>query len=283
MRTLPASRASRPGFTLLELVVAIGLMAVISGMVFGIARTSLALGNTIVATQNVEMEHQAFFDLLGRRFSSLPGNTRFDLQVEDSGTHYLSTLTLQNVPLAFTWGGEERIAKAVQLATVKRPRSGFLDIVLRYYEHEILEGSEAAPGSSSLDEEPFAEIVLLTDVAYFEWRALDGRSMEWQYDWEIQGRMPLQLELVMAIGARGQEIRHVFWIPPKQNPEVMMRQLGQGGGGAIPGGNPVNNDNGAITIPGGSVPTPGGGRGQGGGGRGSIPGGGAIPGGRPGR
>ncbi len=217
------------GFTLLELVVAIGLMAIVAGMVFGIARSSLALGNRIVETQNEEMEHQAFFDLLGRRFSSLPGNTRMELLSQDSGTHYLSDLTLQNVPLAFTWGGEDRVAKAVRLSTVKR-RSGFLDIVLSYYEMEVLEGSEAQFGQSSLAaQKPFAEIVLLTDVAYFEWRALDGRTLVWQYDWEMPGRLPLQLELVMSIGAKGEEIRHVFWIPPKQNPEVVMRQYQMGG------------------------------------------------------
>ncbi len=235
----PISR--RRGFTLLELVLAVGLMAILVGMVFGTARTSLALGNTIVETQNEEMLHQAFFELLGQRFSALPGNTRFDLQVQDSGSHYISDLTLQNVPLSFTWGGQARIAKAVQISTVKR-RSGFLDIVLKYYENEILEGS-ASGFSSTVENKPFAEIVLLTDVAYFEWRVLDGRSMEWQYDWEIQGRLPLQVELTMAIGAQGEEIRQVFWIPPKQNPEVFMRQLAQptndgGGGPGVPGGGP---------------------------------------------
>jgi prepilin-type N-terminal cleavage/methylation domain-containing protein len=237
------------GFTLLEVVVAIGLMAIVAGMVFGIARSSLALGNRIVETQNEEMEHQAFFDLLGRRFSSLPGNTRMELLSQDSGAHYLSDLTLQNVPLAFTWGGEDRVAKAVRLSTVKR-RSGFLDIVLSYYELEILEGSESQLGESSLAQKtPFAEIVLLTDVAYFEWRALDGRTLEWQYDWEVPGRLPLQLELVMSIGAKGEEIRHVFWIPPKQNPEVVMRQYQMGGAGGVgPGGG----DDGEGTV----VPLP---------------------------
>lgn len=222
----------RGGFTLLEVVVAVGLMAIIGGMVFSIARTSLSLSNTIVQTQNEEMEHQAFFELLGRRFSSLPGNTRMELVVTDSGSHYLSDLTLQNVPLAFTWGGEERIAKAVRLSTVKR-RSGFLDIVLSYYENEILEGSQSQPGVNKVDQKPFAEIVLLTDVAYFEWRVLDGRTLEWQYDWEVPGRLPLQMELLMAIGAKGEEIRQVFWIPPKQNPEVVMRQF-QGGADVPP-------------------------------------------------
>lgn len=248
------------GFTLLELVISMLLLTIIVGMVFGVARTSLALGNTIVRTQNEEMERQAFVELLSQRFSALPGNTRLDLKVEDSGAHYLSDLTLQNVPMSFTWGGQERIAKAVQLSTVKK-RSGFLDIVLRYYENEILEGSESTFGSSVLDKEPFAEIVLLEDVAYFEWRVLDGRLLEWQYDWEIQGRLPLQLELTMAIGAKGEEIRQVFWLPPKQNPEIAMRQLGQGGnaatgGGGQPGqpGQPPGGGDGSITIPVGEIP-----------------------------
>lgn len=241
-RTIRPGHPAPRGFTLLELVIAMLLLTIIVGMVFGIARTSLALGNTIVTTQNEEMEHQAFFELLSQRFSSLPGNTRMDLTVEDSGSHYLSQLTLQNVPLSFNWGGQERIAKAVQLSTVKR-RSGYLDIVLSYYENEILENSESNFGST-LDNKPFAEIVLLEDVAYFEWRVLDGRSMEWLFDWDIEGRLPLQMELTMAIGAKGEEIRQIFWIPPKQNPEVMMRQLMQGGGAQPGGGN----------VPGGGKP-----------------------------
>ncbi|MCU0777998.1 MAG: prepilin-type N-terminal cleavage/methylation domain-containing protein [Akkermansiaceae bacterium] len=262
-------RSRRAGFTLLELVIAMGLLTIIVGMVFGIARTSLALGKTIVETQNEEMEHQAFMDLVGRTFGTLPGNARLDLQVQDSGTHYLSDLTLQNVPLGFTWGGVERVAKAVRLSTVKR-RSGYLDIVLSYYENEILEDPEDAVGRAPT-EEPFAEIVLLEDVAYFEWRVLDGNSLEWLYDWEFPSRLPLQLELVMAVGAKGEEMRQVFWLPPKQNPLIQMRQMMQDG--------EANPPQPAVNIPG---QTPGGGNRPGGGSPG-IPGininppGGAAP------
>jgi len=258
MTTHPVS-TRRSGFTLLELVLAIGLLGILVGMVFSTARTSLALGNTIVKSQNEEMLQQAFFELLNHRFTSLPGNTRFELKANDSGSHYISDLTLQNVPLSFTWGGQARIAKAVQLSTIKR-RSGYLDIVLRYYENEILEDS-ASSFKSQGNQKPFAEIILVTDVAYFEWRALDGRSMEWQYDWEIQGRLPLQLELTMAIGAKGEEIRQIFWIPPKQNPEVVMRQMQQTGASPTPDpANPAGNVPG-VTIPTGAIPggsTPGG-------------------------
>jgi prepilin-type N-terminal cleavage/methylation domain-containing protein len=264
-------RPRHSGFTLLELVLAMALLALIVGMVFATARSSLALGNTIVQSQNEEMLHQAFFELLSQRFSALPGNTRMDLTVEGAGSHYLSDLTLQNVPMSFTWDGQERIAKAVQISTVKR-RSGYLDIVLKYYENEILEGSASTFGSTALDTKPFAEIVLLEDVAYFEWRVLDSSRMEWQYDWKVQGRLPLQLELTMAIGAKGGEMRQIFWLPPKQNPEVVMRQMiqsgGTSGGGTGGGGTGGGGTGGGGTGPGGSpivIPGGGGGGGKGGG------------------
>ena len=271
------SRRAQQGFTLLELVIALMLIAILVGMVFATARSSLMLGNNVVKTQNEEMLHQAFFDLLENRISRLPGNTRMELTVSDAGSHYLSELTLQNVPLSFTWGGGERTAKAVRLSTVKR-RSGYLDIVLSYYENEIIEedSSETAGGgfaSTAIPEEPFAEIVLLSDVAYFEWRVLDGRTMEYQYDWDLPGRLPLQMELTCAFGANGEEIRQVFWIPPRQNPEVFMRQLqqgqgqgggnggggenGGGGGGGNPGEPPKPGDPTQPGIPGGIITPPG--------------------------
>jgi len=217
--------SARPrGFTLLEVMTALLLIAMVITMVFAIARTSLKLSKSIVDSQNAEMEQQAFFDLLGRRFSSMPGNARLELKVEDTGSQYLSNLTLQNVPMSFTWGGQDRIAKAVQLSTVRK-RNGFLDIVLRYYETEILEGSVGVTGSAAIDEEPFAEIVLLENVAYFEWQVLNSSTMEWQPEWTEPRKLPLQVELVMAIGAKGENMRHVFWIPPKQDPELVMRQL----------------------------------------------------------
>lgn len=233
---------------MLELVIAVGLMAILAGMVFGTARSSLALGNTIVKTQNEEMLHQAFLELLHQRFSSLPGNTRLNLVVDGSGSHYLSDLTLQNVPLSFTWGGQARIAKAVQLSTVKK-RSGYLDIVLKYYENEILEDSASSFKKSAGENKPFAEIVLLTDVAYFEWRVLDGRSMEWQYDWEIQGRLPLQLELTMSIGAKGEEIRKIFWIPAKANPQTRINQMKQNSGNNGIGNGDNTNTGGELKTP----------------------------------
>lgn len=60
------------GFTLLELIVALLMIALLFGMVFATSRASLELGNNIVKTQNEEMLHQAFFDLLEKDSPHFP-------------------------------------------------------------------------------------------------------------------------------------------------------------------------------------------------------------------
>lgn len=263
------------------------LFALLIGMVFTTFSTNIQLSRTVVDVQNEESERNAFFTLLANRFGTLPGNTRMELTWKDAGGKYISDLTLQNVPLAFTWGGTEKVAKAVQISTVQR-RDSYLDIVLRYYENEILEDSDNL--NVDEDAEPFAEVVLLEDVRGFEWRVLDGRTMEWQEDWDLVGRLPLQMELTIAFGAQGKWIRQIFWITPKQDPEVMMRQLqqqGQGGQPGLPGGGNLIQI-GEGQIPGGGPGGPGGGpggAGPGGPGRGDVgrgPGGGGRGQGGPG-
>jgi len=240
---------TRPGFTLLEVAIALVLIALLSGLILTTARYSLLLGNNVVQSQNEEMLHQAFFDLLESRFASLPGNTRMQITVTDTASHYLSDITLQNVPISLTWGNEDRTAKAIQLSTVKRA-SGLLDIVLRYYENEILDptgaerltdGLRANAASARAAEKPFTEIILLTDVRFFEWRVIDGITMDpEQYDWDLPGRLPLQLELTCAFGGSGEVIRHMFWIPPRQNPETFIQQLTSNR--AVPPSTPQNPD-----------------------------------------
>jgi prepilin-type N-terminal cleavage/methylation domain-containing protein len=246
-------RISR-GFTLIEVVIAMGMLAALIILCSRLAVANIQLANGITAKQTENNLRESFFDMMKLQLSSLPGNTRMELQTTKGTQPYEYTLVLQNVPLAFTWGGVEKIAKAVEISGVKR-RDGFLNVVMRYYENEIL--SDAENIANVKKEEPFAEVVLMDDLRFMEWQALDGRTMEWQNNWDLQGRLPLQLELVVAQGAYGDEIRQVFWIVPKVSPQAVVRSLGQGqqqGGGQTPGG-------GGVVVPGGELPGGGGGQG----------------------
>lgn len=261
---------SRAGFTLIEVVIALGLMLALVILCARLATANIQLANGINQQQSQNTMRESFFDMLKMQLTSLPGNTRMELRYTKGIQPYEYTLVLQNVPLAFTWGGVERIAKAVEICGVKR-RDGFINVVMRYYENPIL--SDAENIADARQEDPFAEVILMEDLRFFEWRALDGRTGDWQLDWDLQGRMPLQLELVTAQGAYGDEMKQIFWIVPKVSPSTVIRSAGanQQSGGSGGGGSGGGGAGGNIEIPGGVVGpggVPGGGGGKGPGGNG---------------
>ena len=254
---------SRGGYLLMEVVLALGVASLVLGAVFSLASGALSISETIATEGRDQIQRETFLRFLGRNFEAMPGNAILDLKAEDSGSHFTSEMTFQNVPTAFGWAGQTISAEAVQLSTVLR-RDGDLDVVLRYYEEAILDDADS---TADVRADPVAEITLLRDVWRFEWRVLDGRTMEWDYEWDIRGRSPLQLELNVVFRRNGEEIVHYFWIPTKTSPETLMQQNrrpvantgGTTGGGAT--GQPNSQPN--VTLPGGGR-----GRGESTGGRG---------------
>jgi len=220
----------RRGYFLLEVVLALLIASFVLRGVFALANGSLALSRTMTEEGASLIAQEAFLGFLERNFEQLPGNAMMELRRDDAGSHWTSDLTFQNVTVSFSWAGQAISAEAIQLSAVLR-RDGDLDIVLRYYEEPILNESDPTVDVSA---EPVAEITLLRDVWRFEWWALDGRTLEWTEEWDVRGRMPLQLELNVLFSRNGEQVVHYFWIPPKVNPATVMRSFqrkaGAGGG-----------------------------------------------------
>ena len=145
------------GFTLIEVVIALGMMAALIILCARLATANIQLANGISKQQDENSLRESFFEMMKMQLTSLPGNTRMELEMSKGVEPYESTLTLQNVPLAFTWGGVERVAKAVQICGVKQ-RDGFIDVVMRYYENPVLTDTEVLDVDR---EEPFAEVTLM--------------------------------------------------------------------------------------------------------------------------
>ncbi len=140
----------------------------------------------------------------------------WNLTFTDTGRHYLSDMTFQNVPTSFSWGGRPIESEAMRITT--RPDAeGGLSVVLSYFDQLILELGER-PEDQGI--EPVAEIVLLEEVHLFEWRVLNGSTREWQWDWKAPSSRPLQVELVVVFGGEDTKIRRVFWIPGRKDPRV---------------------------------------------------------------
>ena len=265
------SKLRSKGFTLLEVVIALGLLGMLVGMIFRVARSSMQLSQAVVDEQNVTMERNAFFSMLKNHFEQIPGNAVLRLESYESRgnnvTRNLFTLTFQNVPMSFNWGEAPMTAEAVQLATVEQ-RDGFIDVVLRFYDEQILEDSDSTGDEQA---EPVAEITLIEDMWLCDCEVVDGRTLEQLSSWDNNGQLPLQVKFYCRFEPSADIVQQTFWVVPKQNPEVVFRQIMQqnpagpqvtpGGGGTPGGGTPqinVPNRGGGPTTGGGSRPSGGG-------------------------
>ncbi|MGB2091411.1 MAG: type II secretion system protein [Akkermansiaceae bacterium] len=218
---------SRRGFTLLEIVIALGLMGMLVGMIFKVARTSVELSHIVVEGQNATMERNAFFNLLKNQFEKVPGNAVLRLETVDSRnanvSRLLFTLTLQNVPLSFGWGDTPMTAEAIELMTIEQ-RDGFVDVILRFYDEQILSDSL---NWGNDDIEPVAEITLIEDLWMCDCEVVDGNTMEQLTEWDNNGRLPIQVKFYCRFNPTSDIVQQTFWLVPKQNPDVFFRQLMQ--------------------------------------------------------
>lgn len=266
----------RKGFTFLELIIAAGLASMLIVMIVTIAQTSMRLSQAIVEKRGSETEKAAFLDLMQRHFENLPGNAILDLRWEDSGSHYTSTMTFQNTPVTIEWGGQIYAAEAIQFVTELK-RDGFLDVVLKFYDEEVL----SATGKDFLDVDAAAQVTLLEDVHRFEWQVIDTRFEDPLNDWDVRGRLPLKVNLNAIFQPQGEPILHTFWIVPKENPEQyignIIQNVQNGGGQNGDGGQGGGPDGGTDpTDPGNGGPD--GGQPDGGGGSQPVDGGTTIDG-----
>ncbi|MGB2403578.1 MAG: PulJ/GspJ family protein [Akkermansiaceae bacterium] len=219
--------ARSSGFTLLEIVIALGLMGMLVGMIFRVARTSVQLSQIVVEEQQVSMERNAFFNLLKQQFENMPGNAILRLESNNSRNGNISrslfSLVFQNVPMSFDWGEVPTTAEAVELVTVEQ-RDGFVDVILKFYDEGILLNSGVRGNS---DIEPFAEITLLEDLWMCDCEVVDGNSMEQFTEWDNDNKLPLQVKFYCRFEPTTDIIQQTFWLVPKQNPEVFFRQVMQ--------------------------------------------------------
>ncbi len=154
-------------------------------------------------------------------------------------------------------------AEAIELATVEQ-RDGFVDVVLRFYDVEILEDTDS---TGDLEAEPVAEITLIEDLWMCDCEVVDGRTLDHVSEWDNNGQLPLQVKFYCRFEPTADIVQQTFWVVPKQNPEVIFRQIMQQnpagpqvtpGGGQTPGG---GGNVPPITInPGQPIPGSGGGR-----------------------
>ena len=242
------------GFTLLEVIIGLGLMVLLIGGIYSIAAASLQMSNSVVENQAEEMHLHSFVNLLRRNIEGLPGNARLRMEAPDTaGGVYQSEFVFEEYPLAFSWANVAAGSRIVILATEKDPLGG-IRFRVRYLNEEEAEAYE----SGSLAVDAGVSLELLDGVRAVLWRFYDTQTQEWVEEWPNAAVRPSMIELNFEFFNDTEPTRAVFWIPVVADPAQVVQSAtsrgGAGGGGTNPGA--------GEGTPGGGPPVPGAGGGD---------------------
>jgi hypothetical protein len=186
------------------------------------------------------MHVAAFFDLMRRNFSAMPGNGKLTMELANSlgSSGYSAEIVLKDYPLAFSWGGVAAGSEKILIVSEKDPLGG-TQVRIRYLNEEESEAHE----SDGLGEDEGQGLVLISGIKSMYWQFFDQTEEEWVEEWDEEARRPSLVELNVEFFSLSEPIRAVFWIPVVANPESVVRGAqsapgagGRGGGGTRPPG-----------------------------------------------
>jgi len=282
---LRTAGAKGPGFTLIEVVLALAITGMLLAGVFAVAQAATSMADEVASSQERAMVGHSFTGLLRRTFEQVPGNANVELKLNGTaaGGSVQSDIVFRDYPLAFSWAGVEAGAKTVIFRTQPDTRGSLAARVLYLNEDQ----AEAYDNNRFQEDDTVVGLTLVDGLRFCQWYFWDERTEEWVEEWDPQryaNRRPSLVNLYLKFASTDSVGENVtFWIPTMANPTTFANpnanRGGRPGGPGGPGG-----EGGPGAGPGGGRPggpgagPPGGGRG----GRGGPGGGRGMGGGRPG-
>jgi prepilin-type N-terminal cleavage/methylation domain-containing protein len=171
----PPQRRRPAGFSLLEVMMVMFILAILLGAVFGVVRATIQLSNDMTDTQLAESRVNGFSQFCERTLRNLPANAVVRHRVKQKGNHYLSQLTFKGSPGAFSTqgaGGNE-----VMVLETDEQVDGYLSVILR-----SMTATQALAWEKG-DNRVGRRLKLLEDVTSLEWRFYRVQSGEWEPVW----------------------------------------------------------------------------------------------------
>lgn len=255
-----------PGFTLIEVMLAMGILVILVGGLAGITAASIRLGRGILEAQQDDSVRDGFERIIRENLSSIPQDSPFLLRNEGFGGS--QSVIFSKASGLFPVSGLPLVMDSVSLET-RRGRDGFLTLWLVYYAGDLAQALQ----DNSVEKEMLVQIPFKDSLEMLQWRVYDPTTDEWTDVWEEAGRRPHYLEMIYRFAGDTVDHRMVFWLPRLQSAAGRGGQGGQGGpggGGPNEGGGPGGGGNGGGGIGPGGGPGGGGfGPGNGRGGRGN--------------
>jgi len=202
------SHYSKKGFTLLETILAMSILAVMMSVIFSITTSSVSLGRSIVSIQSNSRHQAAFYNYLKQLFANLPSDARITLEENDQK---FQTLTIENPNTEFPAQGHQHLAKQLWIA-IGTDRDGLFNL--------SLETSNQIEDESNNREPIYFQTELVRSMTNIRWEFFDANRDEWSPEWTPNMGRPSQIKFFYSYPGHEDEHMHYFWIPSRKDPPL---------------------------------------------------------------
>ena len=161
------------GFTLLEVMLSIAILAMVAGAVYGIMVASIYSGEQIKLELDRQSEAAALVELLRTNFVNLPSATFVALKIREEAGRHLSELSLENAPCAFTWE-KQLFHPGITTLGLKIASNGQMQFGIR---RKLKESAQRA-------HEPENWLPLTNNLVECYWEIYDPRAKRWLRSWD---------------------------------------------------------------------------------------------------
>lgn len=200
--------APKNGFTLLEVILSIGIMALLIGSVFTITNASAMLSQSVVVNQTQHRHKVAFESYLERIFINLPYDAQITLTEEDSA---LQNLTIQNPSTFFPSLQNDYFATLFAVTATKNSE----DLIDATASWQSLITEDTEETTTEISTEYQQSITLISNLTSLQWEIYSATDDTWYTAWTVDQGQPTHVRLTYSHLSNEDLETITFWIPPR--------------------------------------------------------------------
>jgi len=207
------SALGRSGFTLIEVILAMGLIGLLLGGVYNIANGALQLGTSMNKSRLTETRLTNFTTAWRDYLENLPPNIRFGCGLHKVKRGAGGNLLIEGGQVPFIWNQHVRLADAVEFAVVRGTEKGSLQLNVRHLKR--------LQTPTTLDAyKDIAELPLLEGLKEFRWDFYDREKKRWFTTWDPDNRAdpPLFMRLHFEFTTDPRPYELTYWIANDLSP-----------------------------------------------------------------
>lgn len=200
-------RTRASGFTLLEVIVALGLITLVIGGVYGVAEGSIKLSASMNKARVVEVRVSNFASQWRDYLENVPPTIRLSCGLERGARGAAGNLLIEGGQAPFVWTPALKLADAVEFAVVRSEGKKALSLVVRHLKR--LEKPTAMDSYATL-----AELPILEGLKEFKTQFYEPVEERWFSSWDPKKhpQPPLFMRMQFTLMEDPREHDLTFWI-----------------------------------------------------------------------